>query len=477
MKDKLFILSFYLLLLGLNSKAQDTTTLILSPGKGFDVTSSTFEPNTNWEGDQKLQSWAWTNSGSENICRSFLKFDMTSIPTNTVISKAYLYLYHTPIIDHQGDNQSYVSRITESWAPTTLTHNLQPNITTLNQALIPTTTSSTQDFVVDVTAITQYIISNPSQNFGYRISLVNEQTYRRMCFTSSEVADSNIRPKLVIITQQQQPVGDLETFVLSPGNGFDVTSSSYEPNTNWEGDEKLQSWAWTNSGSENICRTFMQFNMSSVPSNTVISKALLYLYHTPIIDHQGDNQSYVRRIIQSWNSTTLTHNLQPGTTTANQVLIPSTTSSTQDIVVDVTAITQYLISHPNENFGYRIALVTEATYRRLCFGASEATNSTIRPKLEIYKVPSGIVENQGNSQSELINIYPNPAKDIIYIKTENYNYPTKIELFSIEGCLIYSSETTKANSSINLSNFGNGVYFVRVSDKEKQITKKVIVNH
>jgi hypothetical protein len=476
MKQKSFLLIFSLLLLGLMSKAQDTTTLILSPGKGYDVTSSTYEPGTNWEGDEKLQSWAWTNSGNENICRSFLKFDMSSIPSNTVITKAFLYLYHTPIIDHQGDNQSYVSRITGSWNSTTLTHNLQPNITTQDQVLIPSTTSSTQDIVIDVTAITQYLISNPSQNFGYRIGLVTEQTYRRMCFASSEAADPTIRPKLVIITQPQT-IGDLETFILSPGNGYDVTTSTQYPDDNWEGDVKLQSWAWTNSGNENICRTFMKFNMASVSSNTVITKALLYLYHTPVIDHQGDNQSYVRRIIQPWNSNTLTHNLQPGTTISNQVLIPSTTSSTQDIVVDVTAITQYLISHPDENYGYRINLVTEAIYRRLCFGASEASDSTIRPKLEIYKVPAGVEDNHITSQIGSINIYPNPAKNVICVETKNSSDPIKIELFSIEGRLVYSIESEKVNNKIDLANLNNGIYFVKVSAKGDQTVKKIIVNH
>ncbi len=475
MRQKSFLLIFSLLLLGLMSKAQDTTTLILSPGKGYDVTSSTQYPNDNWEGEQKVQSYAWTVSGQENICRTFMKFDMSSIPSNTVIIKAFLYLYHTPILDHQGDNQSYVSRITESWSSTTLTHNMQPNITTQDQVLIPSTTSSTQDIVIDVTAITQYLISNPSQNFGYRIGLVTEQIYRRMCFASSEAADPTIRPKLVIITQPQI-IGDLETFILSPGNGYDVTSSTQYPNDNWEGDVKLQSYAWTVSGQENICRTFMKFNMASVSSNTIITKALLYLYHTPVLDHQGDNQSCVRRIIQPWNSTTLTHNNQPGTTFLDQVLIPSTTSSTQDIVVDVTGITQYLINHPEENYGYRISLVTEQIYRRLCYGASEAADSTIRPKLEIYKVPAGVEDNHINSQIGSINIYPNPANDVVCVETRNYSSPIRIELFSIEGCLVYSTETTKINSNINLASLNNGVYFVRISDKEKQITKKIIVN-
>jgi len=178
------------------------------------VVSSTQYPNSNWEGDVKTQSYAWTVSGQENICRSFMRFDIPVMPTNTVVTKALLFLYHTPVIDHQGDNQSYVSRITQSWDATTLTHNLQPSITTDGRVVIPSTTTSTQDFVIDVTAITQFFISNPAENYGYRINLVTEQIYRRMCFASSEATDPNIRPKLVIITEEQ-PVGDKETFIFT----------------------------------------------------------------------------------------------------------------------------------------------------------------------------------------------------------------------------------------------------------------------
>ncbi len=121
-------------------------------------------------------------------------------------------------------------------------------------------------------------------------------------------------------------------------------------------------------------------------------------------------------------------------------------------------------------------MVTEQIYRRLCYGASEAADSTIRPKLEIFKSGTGIQDNQQNTQ-KIINIYPNPANDLVCVETMNSSDAVLIELYGVDGRLIYTKETTDSKTNIYLSNFNNGVYFVKVTSGGKQTTKKLIVNH
>jgi PKD repeat protein len=76
------------------------------------------------------------------------------------------------------------------------------------------------------------------------------------------------------------------------------------------------------------------------------------------------------------------------------------------------------------------------------------------------------------------NIYPNPAREVIYIETdEQVKDELKIELVNMEGKVVYTSsfEQNARFTEIDIRNYARGVYFLRLSTDHNQFMKKVVV--
>ncbi len=81
-----------------------------------------------------------------------------------------------------------------------------------------------------------------------------------------------------------------------------------------------------------------------------------------------------------------------------------------------------------------------------------------------------------------VEIYPNPAKDIVTIVLEsNGNKLSQINLYNIQGQVIYSKEYAinegQNNIPIELHAIPNGVYYLLVSSNGKKDRKKIVVSH
>jgi len=76
---------------------------------------------------------------------------------------------------------------------------------------------------------------------------------------------------------------------------------------------------------------------------------------------------------------------------------------------------------------------------------------------------------------EKTNVYPNPAKDIIIINTTN-KANVDVMITDALGKEVYRKANFTSNS-VNVSNLNNGVYFVRVHNKDLNLTeiRKLIV--
>lgn len=82
---------------------------------------------------------------------------------------------------------------------------------------------------------------------------------------------------------------------------------------------------------------------------------------------------------------------------------------------------------------------------------------------------SGIEE----TSIEKILIYPNPTKEIVYIRTKNINNSI-IQITNINGQVISSKELNTKSTPIDLSNILNGVYFIKIISNEFIKTVKLI---
>jgi hypothetical protein len=99
---------------------------------------------------------------------------------------------------------------------------------------------------------------------------------------------------------------------------------------------------------------------------------------------------------------------------------------------------------------------------RLLFGTKQLTSS---------------LKGIGNYYEELLNIYPNPAKEYINIKYPLLfsDYPLSVSIYDLLGKLVYSSgEITPV---IDISGFKPGLYILRVSGPDlKPINRKFIIH-
>ena len=186
-----------------NSPIQTAT---LSPSKDAFVAWKSTDgswANTTYGTHQQLFILSGTHSGSPTLYRSFMTFDLSSIPANAVIISAELYLYAYG--DHSqtsGSNDGRVHALNAAWAESTLTWNNQPGFTTssTDPVLVASTVGGSNspglDYVVDVSALVRNQVGLNEMSFVMKLS--TESGYRKLHFWSKEYTTSGKRPKLVV---------------------------------------------------------------------------------------------------------------------------------------------------------------------------------------------------------------------------------------------------------------------------------------
>jgi len=85
------------------------------------------------------------------------------------------------------------------------------------------------------------------------------------------------------------------------------------------------------------------------------------------------------------------------------------------------------------------------------------------------------IQELSNNSGNIVNIYPVPTNGIIIVSSKNdFN---KMELLSITGQVLLSETATGKNHQLQLQNFAEGIYFVRITTYNGlSVTKKIVVN-
>ncbi len=94
------------------------------------------------------------------------------------------------------------------------------------------------------------------------------------------------------------------------------------------------------------------------------------------------------------------------------------------------------------------------------------TNNRLKETWKVFN-PTTITENGWN---EGVNIYPNPANNLIDIETNIKNCYCSV--FDITGKLIFKEKMVQNKTRIDLSSYSNGLYFIHLQSNEKIISKK-----
>lgn len=84
-----------------------------------------------------------------------------------------------------------------------------------------------------------------------------------------------------------------------------------------------------------------------------------------------------------------------------------------------------------------------------------------------------IVTDVIGSDEKPIKLYPNPAYDILTIES-----PQNVQMVTIlnsVGQMVYRSQLNAGKTSINISEFQSGVYFVQIDNGEATVTEKIII--
>lgn len=165
----------------------------------------------------QFKIWTWTDGGTVIKARTLIRFDeLSKIPSTSTIKNATMYLCgvdegtpHMPEGNSfypgspyagYGPNDVYVQRVTSAWDENTVTWNTMPTSTVTGRSLIsPSTSQWNYNTTVDVTKIVRTFVKQPSANYGFLLSLVNENIYHSMGFYASEASVARKRPKLVIV--------------------------------------------------------------------------------------------------------------------------------------------------------------------------------------------------------------------------------------------------------------------------------------
>ena len=96
-----------------------------------------------------------------------------------------------------------------------------------------------------------------------------------------------------------------------------------------------------------------------------------------------------------------------------------------------------------------------------------ALNST--QVLSLYQNNTLSTSDNNNIVKNNISIYPNPSKDVVFVKSETAI--TKIELYDFSGKKIKES----ASKEMNISSLKRGNYLIKITDKEGNTQTKNLI--
>jgi hypothetical protein len=273
------------------------------------------------------------------------------------------------------------------------------------------------------------------------------------------------------------------TFNSQTGQDLDAQICDFFPSSNLVNDEDLMFDAWTSGGSPFIYRSLLKLDVSSIPSNAIVTSAKLYLYHNPSSLHFTEHSFYagsaytlnnsgaIYTINQNWNPSTVTWNNQPTYASSNFVTIPATTTSSQNNVIDVQSLIANMVANPTNSFGLLLKLNTELAYRQQMYCSSNHPNSSLHPKLIVcFQTPLSV-----NQNILLNNITINAKNGVCSIENAE-----KINLLSVKICNEIGQEVCNKvlqnNAEINtvdINRLQAGVYIVLISTEKGIIRKKI----
>lgn len=229
-------------------------------------------------------------------------------------------------------------------------------------------------------------------------------------------------------------------------------------------------------------RGVMRFDLSSIPAgSTVLGAFLDFTGCGPFgtgdvgsVGHVGQNQSYLKRIIELWEESTVTWNNQPATTDLNAVILPVSTYSAQNYLnIDLTQLIQDMVDNPATSFGFLFGLVNESVTRGMAFYSSDSANPDHWPALTIvYGECEGVNGVTENIAPASFTLFPSIARNsghIILSASSQTTGVQDVEVVDTSGRVVLVYAATQWPLQIFTDALMSGSYSVQVRDRTKAL--------
>jgi hypothetical protein len=223
-------------------------------------------------------------------------------------------------------------------------------------------------------------------------------------------------------------------------------------------------------------RSFLQFDLSSIPQGSFLNWAKLTLF---LVKSNGANACLFRRITSPWDPNTVTWNTQPTTSRRGTVKFPVSGIVTFFFLnIDVWKLVQPMIDSPSNSFGFALKLDSEQSKKEmgeLRFYSPADRIPRFYPKLVLEYTAPGLQQKVTSMSVDLsgastdMNIYPNPSNGIFNcnIKSTEANLMT-LRVIDMLGRTVYSQpvNTSTLQMRVNLSTSSAGTYFIILQDNK-----------
>jgi len=174
---------------------EETATIQPDAAEGKDTSVSKYYPDYNFPN----RDWITAGRGTADTCRAYLKFDLSDIPDDAVVTSARVELYYwgsdAPLAAPIG-----VYRVEEPWSEGSVTWNNQPEFATTPEYTRNVPASPTNSFLYwYISDLVKGWWDGSIHNYGIMLKDTDESTaeaWKR--FYSSDWSTADQRPKLLV---------------------------------------------------------------------------------------------------------------------------------------------------------------------------------------------------------------------------------------------------------------------------------------
>jgi hypothetical protein len=306
-----------------------------------------------------------------------------------------------------------------------------------------------------------------------------------MKFCSTNYSDSTKWPTLTI-TYTIPTSQNCITIQPSSDGGKNAMIRSDSANSNYSGFVDFIAAAWQNTNYNGVIRSFIQFDLSSIPQYSIIDSAYLWLYYDSISINPGQfstgpgsNASLLCRVLNNWNQDSITWNNQPAITYSNDVLLQQSATWNEDYLhIDVSQLVSDMVNNPSSSFGFCMKLNNESVFlNSMKFFSNYGRIPSMHPKLEVCYSITTTKLPLINQFPQSFKLFPSPTSDILNVEFNGVSsMNAMLQIFDITGRLLDSRIIPSGATieKIDVSSLAKGVYVIQITNGRTSDVKRFV---